>query len=412
MTIVKDIVFFRRKKMKNGLVKKIMAVAMAAAMSLGLLAGCGSSSGSSSEAEVTTEVADGVGGTIMWLSNLSSGAQYDAAYAYIEALCKAAGYDFTVVYGDSYNDAAGNLQAVKNGMTDDVVGIITSQDGGIASIMEEYPDVYVAGYNTDMDSVYSDGGDNAALLTNDHYLGTITDTEYTGEAVAQYYFDEVVKFGYKKVAVVNFPSYAYPSHGVAAATFTDLVNDYNETADEPIEIVGDTTTLEFQPLADSWFLEEGHDDLDCIVCICAGTSFVYPTLVNAIANGTCSADTVIVSGGYDSDASITDAIGGTIASLKISPNEDIAYAFVLIDNAVNGCQYSDWTAERLQSADWYIGSAETEAKVLSSSIIGTGNVNDAQVTVDDILQLCVRNNADATYADLVKTITSVSTDDL
>ena len=47
-------------------------------------------------------------GTIMWLSNLSSGAQYDAAVAYLTAICDALGYEFTVVYGDPFNDAAGN----------------------------------------------------------------------------------------------------------------------------------------------------------------------------------------------------------------------------------------------------------------------------------------------------------------
>jgi len=66
------------------------------------------------------------GGTIMWLSNLTSGVQYETTINYLTAICKELGYDFTVVYGDSFNDAAGNLQPVKNGMRSDVVGLITS----------------------------------------------------------------------------------------------------------------------------------------------------------------------------------------------------------------------------------------------------------------------------------------------
>ena len=77
-------------------------------------------------------------GTIMWLSNLQSGVQYDSTVDYMTAICDELGYNFTVVYGDGFNDAAGNLQAVKNAMTDDVVGIMVSQDGGLATIMEEF----------------------------------------------------------------------------------------------------------------------------------------------------------------------------------------------------------------------------------------------------------------------------------
>ena len=115
------------------------------------------------------------GGTIMWLSNLTAGAQYDAAVNYIGELCDALGYNFTVVYGDSFNDAAGNLTAVQNGMTSDVVGILASQDGGIDAIMEAYPDLYVAGFASDMNSVFGENGSGAAVLENDRFLGTICD---------------------------------------------------------------------------------------------------------------------------------------------------------------------------------------------------------------------------------------------
>lgn len=420
--------------MKKNFLKKVLAVAVAAAMSIGTLAGCGGTdSGSNTDAgggnggsgtqqasggdNQQTPAVEGKGGTIMWLSNLQSGAQYEAAKAYMEAMCEAAGYSFTIVYGDGFNDAAGNLQAVKNGMTNDVVGIIASQDGGLLSIMEEYPEVYVAGYNTDMNSVYG-GGENAAVLENDHFLGTIADQEINGEGIAQRYFDEVVARGYKKVAVINFPSFAYPALGVAAEHFSVLVDEYNAGAadDDKIEVVGETTTLEFSPLEDSWFLADGHNDLDCIVAMCAGTSFVFPTLINAISNGTCSADTKLITSGYDSDESITSMLGDSegkiISFLSISPCEDPAYAFILIDNAVNGCQFADWTNERLDSGSWEIDSDADIEKVLSKSMLGTGNAADAQLPVDTVMSLCARNNPDATYADMIEALMSLSVDDL
>ena len=96
-------------------------------------------------------------GTIMWLSTLTSGPQYDAILNYMTAVCDALGYEVTVVYADSNNDAAGNLQAVRNGMTNDVVGLIAGQDGGLASIMDEYPELYVIGLDTDLRSVFAGG---------------------------------------------------------------------------------------------------------------------------------------------------------------------------------------------------------------------------------------------------------------
>lgn len=390
--------------MKKNLVKRVFAVAVAVAMTIGCMAGCGNKA-ATGDAGSTATAAAGEGGTIMWLSNLSSGQQYDTSVAYLTAICDKLGYKFSVVYGDTFNDAAGNLSAVKNGMTSDVKGIIASQDGGLLSIMEEYPDLYVAGYNTDMNSVYSDGGENAACLDNDHFLGTIVDGHANGEDIAQQYFDITVEQGFNKVAVVNFPPYAYPGLGVAAETYTKLVDEYNTTAADAdkIEIVGETTTLEFAPLEDSWFLEDGHDDLDCVVAMCAGTQFVYPALSTAIANGTCSADTKMISSGFDVDDAIVSAIGedGTIAALEFSPAEDPAYAIVLLDNAISGKQYADWSNERVDSFGYRVDSKEDIDNVMTKSMCGTADVSLAQISVDDVANLCVKNNPDATYADLI-----------
>lgn len=408
--------------MKKNFVKRVLAAALSATMMVGTLTGCGSDGAaagtdssvaddsSASESSDTQQTANaGEGGTILWLSNLSSGVQYETTIAYLTAICDELGYDFTVAYGDTYNDAAGNLSAVKNAMTSDVVGLITSQDGGLASIMEEYPDLYVAGYNTDMNSVYSDGGENAAVLDNDHFLGAIVDGKSDGADMAQIFFDTVVDKGYKKIAVVNFPSYAYPNQATADTTFKELVEEYNVSAfdADKIELVGETTTLEFTPLEDSWFLEDGHNDLDCIVSLCAGIQFVYPTMATAIANGTCSADTKLITGGFDDDESIVSAIGDdqTMTMIYFSPAEDPAFAIVLLDNAINGCQYADWTNDRVDGYTYMIDSTEDINNVLTKSMAGTTDISLAQLSVDDVVnKLCVRNNPDATYADLINAL--------
>lgn len=419
-------------KMKKNFVKRVLAIALSTVMVLGGLTACGSGGNDGAGGGNAAENADGnnaaqenaagtesggaqqaqnagAGGTIMWLSNLSSGIAYETTNAYLTAICDELGYNFTIVYGDMFNDAAGNLNAVKNAMTSDVVGLIASQDGGLLSIMEEYPELYVAGYNTSMDSVYDEGGVNAAVLENDHFLGTIVDGSADGADMARLFFDTVVEKGYRKIAVVNFPAYAYPNQAVADETFQGLVEEYNKTAseEEKIELVGNTTTLEFAPLEDSWFLEEGHGDLDCIVALCAGIQFVYPTMATAIANGTCSADTRMITGGFDTDESIIAAIGEdvTMTMVYFSPAEDPAYAMVLLDNAINGCQYADWTNERVDAYTYLIDSKEDIDNVMTKSMAGTADVSLAQLSVDDVVgKLCVRNNPDATYADLINAL--------
>lgn len=353
-------------------------------------------------------------GTIMWLSNLTSGAQYDSTVAYLTALCDALGYEFTVVYGDMLNDATANLQYVQAAMTDDVVGLIASQDGGLQAIMEEYPDLWVAGYNTDMRSVYSADGANAAVLSNDHYLGTIADGYADGADLGALLARQTIEQGYKKVALVNFPAFAYPNQAEAVPAYTAAIEEYNATAAEPIEIVGEVTTLMFSPLEDSWFLEAGHNDLDAVISICAGIQFVYPTLISAIANGTCSADTKLITGGFETDPDIVADIGGdgVISAVTISSAENPAYALILIDNAITGHVAAGSSNACVDSAAYTIDSVEDINNVMTKSLLGTADPALAHLTVDEVAALCGRTNADLTWEQLVAAFQSISVDDL
>ncbi len=354
-------------------------------------------------------------GTIMWLSNLTGGAQYDATVNYLTALCDALGYEFTVVFGDSFNDAANNLLAVQNGMSDDVVGLIASQDGGLAAIMEEYPDLWVAGYNTDMRSVYTEGGENAACLSNPKFLGTIADGYGNGFFLGQLLAQQTIDAGHKKVAIINFPVFAYPNLTEADAGFRAAIADYNAAnPGSEIEVVGDTTTLMFEPLSDQWFLEEGHGDLDAIIGLLAGVLFVYPTMVSAMANGTCSPDTKLITSGFETDPDIIADIGenGRISSLLVSCAENPAYALIMIDNAITGNVAAGSNNACIDSAPYLIDSAEDINNVMTKSLMGTGNVANAHLTVDEIVALCGRTNPNLTWEEIVATFQAISVDEL
>ena len=327
--------------------KKAISILLVLCFALAMFAGCGSSANSSGSSAANSAPAQTAGdsgtaeasaslpektGTIMWLSNLTSGPQYEVYKAYGEAICDQLGYNFTIVYGDTFNDAAGNLTAVTNGMTNDVVGLLASQDGGLSSIMEQYPNLYVAGFASDMLSVFGEGRENAGVLNNDHFLGTVCDGFSHGVDIGNQYFEATLQKGYHRVSLVTFPAFAYPALAEAVVQYQARVDEYNATAADAdkITVVGEPLTLEFQPLADSYFLEDGKDDLDAIIAFCAGVQFVYPILATAKINGTCDPRTQVVTSGFDDNKDIVADIGDgkTIAWISISPCENIGYALL------------------------------------------------------------------------------------
>ena len=410
------------QKMIKKMMKRTIAVTAACAMTAGLLAGCGSTqtettgntTASGTESTTGSTTANTDGGKILFLSSLSSGAYYDYDVAFYEAICAELGYSFQVVYGDSANDPDGNLSQIKNAYTDDVVGLITMMDGGIGAIMEEYPDLYVASLGSSMDTIYSDNATYPDLVNNDHWLGGINESGGDGEDYGKRMAQNVIDYGYKKVSVCIFPAYAYPAQTVAAETFQAEIEAYNATADEPIEIVGDTTVLAFSPLDESFFMEEGKSDLDAIVGFCAGTTFIYPTLVTAKANGTCSADTKLLTGGYDNEEDILADCGDadqTIGLLSVSCPEYTLYPIALIDNALNGNQYSDWAgAEIINPGTLTMHTTEEFQITKTDSPIWDADMSKLAVSLEDMKQYFTRYNESASYQAMVEMIQGITID--
>ena len=390
--------------------KKTLALILALAMALSCLAACGNpgSAGSEAPAPGTSEAGQNNpsgedNGKILFMANLNAGPQYDAYLAYLDMVCGNLGYTYEVILGDESNDPAGNLTAVQNAMTNDVVGLIACQDGGLSEILAEYPDLYVAGFASDMASVYDEGGTNASVKDNDHFLGTVADQYVNGADVGQMYFDLVVEKGYKKVATICFPPFAYPQLTVADEVFRSLVEEYNQTADEPIEVVGEVEVLMFEPLSDAYFMEPSRQDLDCIVAPLAGCTYIYPALKSAIASGTISADTKLLTSGFENDEDLLADFGddGVITAICIMTPESILVPMVMLDNAIQGKQFGDYTAsEAVDSALYIIDSREDMDRVLSSSLLGTGDAANTAASWDAIQDLFTRNNESATYQGL------------
>lgn len=369
--------------------KKLIAIAMILVMLLGISA--------LAQAE----------GKILYLSNLNSGAQYEFYVAYLNMMAKELGYTVEIVYGDSFNDPAGNLKNVKNAYTSDVVGLISCMDGGLINIMEEYPDMWVVGFFSDYDNVFNPGGTSEGILQKDHFLGLMGDNYISGVALGEAYAQEVIDRGYKRVSTCIFPVYAYPKHTVADKAFRDYIEKYNETAAEKIELVGDATVLNFSPLETNYFFEDGHDNLDCIVGFCAGTTFVYPTVVEAKAMGICKDDMQLITGGFDNDPDLMADCGDdkNIVRLTTAAFESIIWPMAMMDAAVSGKMYKDYPGvERMDSGIMVINSTAKFEAVINNSPMGATNDEDrlgkAQAKWDDMKNYFTSVNPDASYKDL------------
>ena len=369
--------------------KKLIAIAMILVMLLGISA--------LAQAE----------GKILYLSNLNSGAQYEFYVAYLNMMAKELGYTVEIVYGDSFNDPAGNLKNVKNAYTSDVVGLISCMDGGLINIMEEYPDMWVVGFFSDYDNVFNPGGTSEGILKKDHFLGLMGDNYISDVALGEAYAQEVIDRGYKRVSTCIFPVYAYPKHTVADKAFRDYIEKYNETAAEKIELVGDATVLNFSPLETNYFFEDGHDNLDCIVGFCAGTTFVYPTVVEAKAMGICKDDMQIITGGFDNDPDLMADCGDdkNIVRLTTAAFESIIWPMAMMDAAVSGKMYKDYPGvERMDSGIMVINSTAKFEAVINNSPMGATNDEDrlgkAQAKWDDMKNYFTSVNPDASYKDL------------
>lgn len=356
-----------------------------------------------SDVSADTSEVETVGGKILFLSSNSSGAVYDFNLAFLDMWTEALGYTYEVVYGDGSNDPAGNLQAVKNAMTNDVVGLIAMQDGGISNILDEYPELYVAGLATDMASVYSAEGASASAATNDKFLGTVAGGYASGVDIGNMYFEQIVEKGYKKVAVAMFPGFAYPQYTIADQVIREKIAEYNKSADEPIEITGEEgTVLMFRPMDESFFNEPENQDLDVIIGLCAGQQFIYPALVSAIGNGLADPETKLLTAGFLNEQMQIDDVGtGIVQSLFLPNYEEIFFPLAMLDNAIQGKQYADFEqSEVLDGVYIRILSDEIMTTIEENSPIPNADMSKASVTLEVGKQFLTRYNPDATYAEL------------
>lgn len=341
-----------------------------------------------------------------------------ATKAYLESLSQALNVEFvyTVL---TQTDEAANVAAIQNLISAGVDGIICTMDLGTNAIIEEceMAGVYLAGYLCDYDVSYTQNFDR--VFKSEYFLGTATDGQNPDDTtIGHTMLSSLLEYNARAekplthVSMAIFPAWAFPSQETGAKQFVEDVAKYNETNDPDIlvdELDPALDVLMFTQMDTTYFSK--HTGIDGIISFAAGTSFVYPTMVQAGVDKDIRLFTTGFEGGEENNFGTKGT--QTFQQNMVSAVESITYPLVLILNKVNGVTFPDMpeTAERISTSQFCINSDE-DLDAFMHSIYYTGNAADAMFTPEQVLNMTAFGNPDATYAALRDLLAHMTIEDL
>lgn len=324
-----------------------------------------------------------------------------------------------ITYGlFSQQDEAANVATAQQLISSGVDGIIGTTDVGTASIIKECEaaNVFYASYLCDCNTSFNTAHDE--VFGSEKFLGAVADGYCADKTTAaNVYFDSLM--GYNEahpdaplthLAMTIFPEWAWPAQAACAQKFTELIDEYNKTAEtqitlDPLDEAVDV--LQFAPVDSTYFSK--HAGIDGIISFADGATFVYPTMVSSGVDKTIK----LFSSGFSKDLAANFGSEGTQTFQQVMgpPIDSVAYPLVLMVNAINGVQFSDAPekAERIDSSLLVANSDESMAKMMKY-LYATYEPKDAFLTAEDIVNLTAIANPDATYAGLVETIQGLNLD--
>ena len=341
-----------------------------------------------------------------------------ATKAYLESLSEALNVEFSYAVLTQTDEAA-NLSTIQNLIASGVDGIICTMDLGTNAIIEEceLAGVYLAGYLCDYDTSYTQNYDG--VFKSEYFLGTATDGQNPddvtiGETMlaSLLEYNERAETPITHVSMAIFPVWAFPSQMTGAAQFVAAVEAYNETAETKITVDPldeEVDVLMFSPIDTTYFSK--HPGIEGIISFAAGTSFVYPIMVQAGVDAQIKLFTTGFEGGEENNFGTKGT--QTFQQNMVSAAESVTYPLVLLLNKINGVEFADQPedAERVSTTQFCVNSDE-DLELFVNSLYYTGNAADAMFTAEDVLAMTAFGNPDATYAALKDILGHMTMEDL
>ncbi len=326
-------------------------------------------------------------------------------------------YVYTVL---TVTDEATNLSKIQELIAAGVDGIILTMDLGTTAIMEECAaaGVYVAGYLNDFAMSFNMAHD--AVFGNEYFLGSSADGQLpTDVTIGTTMFESLLEYNKSNAAAplthvsfVIFPAWAFPSQMIAVQQFQGLVAEYNKTAAVKITadpLNEDTDVIPFQPVNSTYFTR--HPGIQAIISFAAGSSFVYPSMLQA-----GKVDIKLFTTGFTGDEGYNfGSTGtGTFQQVTLTQAESATFALVLLLNKINGKDFPDMPSEPgLHSTSQIIINSDADWNIFKDhSMLFDGAVSKAMFTPEEVLNMTAYANPKATYADLVNILGKMTIEDL
>lgn len=410
--------------MKNT-VKKLLALVLALTMVFSLAA-CGGSPSSSNPSSDDTPSSGNENTASFKKTKIGVGLYFDSGYypdnvkSYLNELGKAMNAEFVYTLLTQTDEAA-NLTKVQEMIASGVDGIILTLDMGTPAILDECAaaGVYVAGFLCDFDTSYNTSYDT--VFKNEYFLGAVADGPCGDDLRAGYdYYDSLMEYNERNpeapithVAMTTFPAWAFPMQQLFVQQFTEKVNEYNATAETPIVVDPldeAVDVLQFSPLDSTYFAK--HEGIDAIMCFADGATFVYPTMVSAGVDGSIK---LFAAGFGESSSEDFGSTGkGTFQQETVSAIEAVVYPVVLLINKINGVEFADMPSEaqRVSCLSIIINSDEDMEAFVNHSLYRTGKLSEALYSPEDVANMTVVANPDATYAGLISIMDQMTIDSL
>lgn len=360
--------------------KKAVALTCAVAMSVGI----GASMTACAETGGTIKIGVGVYET--------TGAAAIALTNYLDALEPELGVEF-VQKALSQTDEATNLSAAQELISSGCQGLILTMDSATEAILDECEEagVYVAGYLNSYDVTYD------TVKTHPNFLGTACDGKNDGSAWGASVAERMIADGYRNIGIVKFPSFAFPKQAWMDTAFRDVVAEWNEENPDDQVALKETVELNFSPL-DATYLTQ-NSDIDAIFSICAGTDFIYPTLV---ANN--KTNIKLYTAGMSVNDDILNNFGDRgnqcIQEMVYCSVESVLYPIVLLMNKISDNVFADQpdVAERLDCGQVIVQTSADVDLIKTNSIYYTGDASKAMIKPSEAKELLAANGG--TYAEL------------
>lgn len=431
---------------------RIISIALIVVLSAALTAGCGNSGGSGGEDKSGKSGSSDSGKShkVVVFTLKATGSIVESADAFLGSIADELGFTYEVRFAG--DDAATLLSNVESAIAEGYDGIITMTDkGNNAAILElcAENEVYFGGTWSNQASSLNSSEAGYDILKNAYYVGSLADGNDAYNAEIEVYADKIAE-AYEalddsekegSIGITTNPAKWTPGQQIAAENmYQTLMGEYgipeSAFAIETIEKRAEDESYAGQTLATGTWqfpqVDVSSKELPSayfqsnsglkLICSFASITYIEPALQTAGLHGKVKVWTC----GYEAEDYLVNNFGTqgnqTYQGFRTAPIEDVAFPLVQILDKLNGSSYADKeekTASLIESMDSEM-SAKFELKnymiPYSSSIIVTtdeqftmfkdgyvyGNAKgeDAIVTAEELKELMVTYNDQATYEDL------------